>query len=108
MDMQLVLTPNRPKSAYPLPQALSEFAPQMNIFCPKYEKRLSLNPERTKGLCYLGILVLAIAYFLYRGFADLAGLFTLGTKEADTWLGVQGDNSVVMLLMGILATRIPR
>ncbi len=56
-----------------------------------------------KGLCYLGILVLAIAYFLYRGFADLAGLFTLGTKEADTWLGVQGDNSVVMLLMGILA-----
>lgn len=56
-----------------------------------------------KGLCYLGILVLAIAYFLYRGFVDLAGLFTLGTKEADTWLGVQGDNSVVMLLMGILA-----
>lgn len=56
-----------------------------------------------KGLCYLGILAMAVAYFVYRGFADLAGLFTLGTQEANTWLGVEGDNSVVMLLMGILA-----
>lgn len=56
-----------------------------------------------KGLCYLGVLALAAAYFAVRGFADLAGLFTLGTREADTWLGITGDNSVVMLLMGILA-----
>lgn len=56
-----------------------------------------------KGILYLGVLGLAIAYFVFRGFADLTGLITLGTKEADTWLGVEGDNSVVMLLMGILA-----
>lgn len=56
-----------------------------------------------KGLLYLAVLVLAIAYFIRRGGADLAGLFTLGTQEADTWLGIEGDNSVVMLLMGILA-----
>lgn len=56
-----------------------------------------------KGLLYLAVLVLAGAYFIYRGFADLAGLFTLGTKEANTWLGIEGDNSVIMLLMGILA-----
>lgn len=56
-----------------------------------------------KGLLYLAVLVLAIVYFVCRGAADLAGLFTLGTREADAWLGIQGDNSVVMLLMGILA-----
>lgn len=56
-----------------------------------------------KGLCYLGILALAAGYFAYRGFTDFVGLFTLGTQESDTWLGIQGDNSVVMLLMGILS-----
>lgn len=56
-----------------------------------------------KGLTYLAVLLLAAAYFFCRGVADLAGLFTLGTTEADTWLGISGDNSVVMLLMGILA-----
>lgn len=56
-----------------------------------------------KGLLYLAVLLLGIAYFVYRGGADLVGLFTLGTTEANTWLGVAGDNSVVMLLMGILS-----
>ena len=56
-----------------------------------------------KGLLYLFVLVLAVFYFVKRGFADIIGLITLGTKEADTWLGIEGDNSVVMLLMGILS-----
>ena len=56
-----------------------------------------------KGLCYFAVLVMAVIYFVHRGFKDLAGLFTLGTQEADTWLGIEGDNSVVMLLMGILS-----
>lgn len=56
-----------------------------------------------KGLLYLAVLILGVAYFVRRGGTDLAGLFTLGTREADTWLGIEGDNSVVMLLMGILA-----
>lgn len=56
-----------------------------------------------KGLLYLGVLALAVSYFVYRGFQDFIGLFTLGTREANTWLGVEGDNSVVMLLMGILS-----
>ncbi len=56
-----------------------------------------------KGLMYLAVLAAAVFYFVFRGFSDLQGLFTLGTKETDTWLGIEGDNSVVMLLMGILA-----
>lgn len=56
-----------------------------------------------KGLLYLAVLALAVFYYVKRGFADIVGLITLGTKEADTWLGIEGDNSVVMLLMGILS-----
>lgn len=56
-----------------------------------------------KGILYLLLLILMVVYFISRGFADFIGLFTLGTKEANTWLGVAGDNSVVMLLMGILS-----
>lgn len=56
-----------------------------------------------KGILFLGILVSGILYFVSRGFSDLIGFFTLGTKQKDPWLGVEGDNSVIMLLMGILA-----
>lgn len=56
-----------------------------------------------KGLIYLGIFTCGILYFLTRGASDLAGFFTLGTREANAWLGMEGDNSVVMLLMGILS-----
>ncbi len=56
-----------------------------------------------KGLIYLAIFTCGILYFLYRGTSDFMGFFTLGTKEADAWLGIEGDNSIVMLLMGILS-----
>ena len=56
-----------------------------------------------KGLLYLGAFAAAIVYFLFRGGEDFIGLFTLGTKEMDNWLGIEGDNSVVMLLMGLLS-----
>lgn len=56
-----------------------------------------------KGLIYLAILACSILYFINRGISDLIGLFTLGTKEMDAWFGIEGDNSVVMLLMGILS-----
>ena len=59
-----------------------------------------------KGLIYLAILICGIMFFLFRGAADFVGFFTLGTKEADSWFGIEGDNSVVMLLMGILSIAI--
>lgn len=55
-----------------------------------------------KGLLYLAVLACGVLYATLRGFSDLAGFFTLGTKEKDAWFGIEGDNSVVMLLMGIL------
>ena len=56
-----------------------------------------------KGVCFFLSEVLMICYMAMRGCRDLAGFFTLGTTRGDAWLGVEGDNSVVMLLMGIFA-----
>ncbi|TCL55478.1 arabinogalactan oligomer/maltooligosaccharide transport system permease protein [Kineothrix alysoides] len=58
---------------------------------------------RGKGILFFLIQLSVLYYFITRGFADIAGFFTLGTKKGDAWLGVTGDNSVVMLLMGIFA-----
>lgn len=56
-----------------------------------------------KGVCFFLSEVLMICYMAMRGCRDFAGFFTLGTTRGDAWLGVEGDNSVVMLLMGIFA-----
>lgn len=56
-----------------------------------------------KGLLYFLIEVSVLYYFITRGFNDIADFFTLGTTKGDAWLGVEGDNSVIMLLMGIFA-----
>ena len=44
-----------------------------------------------------------LIYFITRGWRDIQGFFSLGTTKGDAWLGIEGDNSVVMLLMGIFA-----
>ena len=54
-----------------------------------------------KGLLYLLTLVLFVVYIVSGGFSNFLGFFTLGTKTADAWLGTTGDNSVIMLLLGI-------
>lgn len=59
--------------------------------------------SRIKGILYFMSEIAMIWYFIVRGFNDIAGFFSLGTTKGDAWLGVEGDNSVVMLLMGIFA-----
>lgn len=56
-----------------------------------------------KGLFYLGCFGIILAYFVMRGFGDLIGFFTLGTKEENLWLGIAGDNSLTMLILGLFA-----
>lgn len=58
---------------------------------------------RIKGLLYLAVEICTIGYFAMRGMGDIRGFFTLGTQTADPWTNTPGDNSVVMLLMGLLA-----
>lgn len=62
-----------------------------------------LNGQYVKGLLYLLAEVAFVVYFAVRGVGDIIGFFTLGTQKADAWLGIEGDNSVIMLLWGIFA-----
>ncbi len=56
-----------------------------------------------KGLVYLGCFGVLLGYFLTRGIADLIGFFTLGSNEENLWLGIPGDNSLTMLILGLFA-----
>ncbi len=56
----------------------------------------------TKGILFLLASAALIVYFIIRGAADIFGFFTLGDVEGNAWYGVEGDNSIIMLIMGIL------
>ncbi len=56
-----------------------------------------------KGLFYLACFGCLIAYFLTGGVGNLIGFFTLGSKEENLWLGIPGDNSLTMLILGLFA-----
>ena len=62
-----------------------------------------LYRQWVKGALYLLSQAAFIVYLVLTGAADFFGLFTLGTVEANPWYGIDGDNSVIMLLMGILS-----
>ncbi len=56
-----------------------------------------------KGLFYLGAFAGLLYYYVARGFADFVGFFTLGTREENLWLGIPGDNSLTMLILGLFS-----
>lgn len=56
-----------------------------------------------KGLMFLAIELGYLYYLVTIGARDLFGFFTLGSVATNPWYGVEGDNSVVMLIMGVLA-----
>lgn len=56
-----------------------------------------------KGILYIGCFVSYILYLASVGAEDIIGFFTLGTVEGDAWLGIKGDDSIIMLLRGLLA-----
>lgn len=62
-----------------------------------------LYKQWAKGIMFLLLQILFIVYFVLTGATDLFGLFTLGQVEGNAWYGIEGDNSVVMLIMGVFA-----
>ncbi len=56
-----------------------------------------------KGLLYLAAFALFLYFLITVGITDITGFFTLGTVEGDAWLGIEGDDSIMMMLKGILA-----
>ncbi len=61
-----------------------------------------LQGQVIKGLLYLCIAVSYIIYMVLAGATDIKGFFTLGTVAGDAWLGIKGDDSVMMLLRGVI------
>lgn len=62
-----------------------------------------LYGQRIKGMLYMAVLALYLWYLFTAGLGDMVGFFTLGTVEGDPWLGTKGDDSIIMMLRGILA-----
>lgn len=62
-----------------------------------------LSKQWIKGSCYLAVFGAYFVYLLMYGVTDMIGFFTLGTVKGDAWLGIKGDDSIIMLLRGILA-----
>lgn len=56
-----------------------------------------------RGILYLGVEILGILFFSIYGFQWLVGLITLGTVEANPWTGLEGDNSVIFMLLGLMS-----
>ncbi len=61
-----------------------------------------MQKQWIKGIIYLAVLTAYIWYAVSGGVTDAIGFFTLGTKKADPWLGTPGDDSIMMLLRGLL------
>lgn len=62
-----------------------------------------LYKQWAKGILYLLAEVAFVFYIIKIGAKNIFGFFTLGTVESNSWFGIIGDNSIIMLLMGILA-----
>ncbi len=62
-----------------------------------------LYRQWAKGIMYLAVQAGYIIYLVTVGARDLFGFFTLGSVESNPWYGIEGDNSVIMLIMGVLA-----
>lgn len=62
-----------------------------------------MSKQWMKGILYLAVFCAYIVYMICAGVEDIMGFFTLGTVRGDAWLGIQGDDSIIMLLRGILA-----
>ena len=52
---------------------------------------------------YFMVEALMITYMISRGIDDVIGFFTLGVVKADAWARIEGDDSIIMLLMGIFS-----
>ncbi len=62
-----------------------------------------LQKQWAKGFLYLLCFVSYMIYLFTIGLEDIKGFITLGTVKGDAWLGITGDDSVMMMLRGLLA-----
>lgn len=61
-----------------------------------------LYGQITKGILLMLFEIASVCYLIFFGAQRIYDFFTLGTLESNPWTGVVGDNSIIMLLVGIL------
>ena len=59
------------------------------------------NKQYGKGILLILAEIVLILYFALMGVEDFIGLFTLGTIQGDPVMGIEGDNSITMLIRGV-------
>ena len=67
------------------------------------EKAKFINSRTIKLLIYPAVIIAYAVFMIRSGISDIRGFFTLGEVEGDAWLGIEGDDSVILMLKGILA-----
>ena len=87
----------------PFFKELAESPWQVKLSCAVMGLGQLCYGQIVKGLFYLGSLAVVVLYFIKRGFTDFIGFFTLGTQEENLWLGIKGDNSLTMLILGLFS-----
>ena len=62
-----------------------------------------MQKQIVKGILFLLMFAAYVVYMVLTGGKAMYNFFSLGIITANPWLGIQGDNSVIMMLLGILA-----
>ncbi|MBD5132016.1 MAG: sugar ABC transporter permease [Clostridiales bacterium] len=62
-----------------------------------------MQKQIVKGILFLLIFAAYVTYMVFSGGEAMYNFFSLGVVPANPWLGIEGDNSVVMMLLGTLA-----
>lgn len=62
-----------------------------------------MQKQIVKGILFLLMFAAYIVYMALAGGKAMYDFFSLGVIPANPWLGVKGDNSVIMMLLGTLA-----
>ncbi len=62
-----------------------------------------MQKQIVKGIIFLLLTAAYIVYMILAGGKAMYNFFSLGIIPPNPWLGIKGDNSVIMMLLGILA-----
>ncbi len=62
-----------------------------------------MQKQIVKGLIFFALFAAYVVYMVLEGAGAIYDFFSLGVIPANPWLGIKGDNSVIMMLLGILA-----
>lgn len=62
-----------------------------------------MQKQIVKGILFLLVVAAYVTYMVLAGGEAMYDFFSLGVVPANPWLGIKGDNSVIMMLLGTLA-----